>query len=199
MLRPSDFGLPNNPARPVLLALTNAFVENFNSLSALVSEASALVPQPGNSAQEAMVVRMMTDALRFVQNIGELSNWIFPPTMPLGFKEALRKAEALKRLGCDEDWFAEMVSTLQKRHVGRPPDNLRFIRAFEFMLQSKANSQGQATRKFCACRKETHTAKCEQALKAGNRKLKRVLRRYAPQLVSRYDVLHPDRSKKVNG
>jgi hypothetical protein len=194
---PSDFGLPNDPSRPVLFALSRAFVENFNAYSAVLTEAAALATQSGVKPDEAEIKRMMQTAVGSLEDVNELADWIYTNRRPLPFGEALSKAQVFQELGFD--WVEQMLANLQKHPVGAPPIRRQsFIEAFEFMLRSKENSQGKATLRFCLCGSK-HKAQCEQALKAGIRSLKKVLRKFAPELVSQYNALHPDRRKKVNG
>jgi hypothetical protein len=196
-LRLSDLGLSDNPTRPVIFALSRAFVENWNAFLATSIQAAALAG-PGIVGEEE-IVRVVQKALGFLQKAYELSGWVYSEGRPLPFAEALSKAQWLKKLGADPDHVEAIFSGLQKRHVGRPHRRQSFINAFEFQVRSKKNSQGQATQKFCPCGEKIHTAKCEQNLRAGLRSLKKVLRKYAPELVSKYELLHPDRAKKVNG
>ena len=69
-------------------------------------------------------------------------------------------------------------------------------------------SLGKAARKLypAMTREEIVTSRIEQNLKAGIVDLKKLLRKHAPDLVSRYVELHPNRAslgtgapKKVNG
>src|SRR5258705_3176391 len=116
------------------------------------------------------------------------------------FIQALDKARALKEAGLESNDVELLFENLQTRRVGAPVRRRKsFIATFEFMLASKNNSQGRATRKFCRCGKDKHGSNCEQNLKAGVRSLKNILRKYAPQLVTRYDLLHPNRARNVNG
>jgi hypothetical protein len=198
LLWPTDWGLPNDPSRPVTFALGRAFVENWNSFLSTVMEAIQLAQESPQRIDEVEAIRRMDIALGFIKNAHELADWVYFNNKPLPFAEAFRHAQRLKEVGYDADWVEATLTGLQKRPVGRPHQRQLFINAFEFQLEAKRNSQGQATRKFCPCGK-THTAKCEQNLKAGMRSLKKVLRKYAPELVSRYEELHPDRARKVNG
>jgi hypothetical protein len=198
-----DLRLSNDPGRPVLSALSSAFLENLNALFAIALEAAALAErcqdlQDRNRAEPEMV-RLIEAALQRANRVHELAHWVYPAREPLALKDALDKAQALIQEGAPDDWVEDTFKDLQKRRVGRPNKRQSFIKAFEFQVQSTTNSQGKATRNFCPCGGKLHTAKCEQNLKAGMRSLKKVLRKYAPELVSRYEELHPDRARKVNG
>jgi hypothetical protein len=199
-LQPSDFGLSNEASRPVQSALIRAFVESFLELAAIIENARALANQSAVPTHEAEVLRVLEDANRLAENVKELSGWVYPPRIPMAFTEAVGKADALNQAGLEPDRVEQLFRILRKRPVGAPAKRRQsFIGAFEFMLESKKHSQGQATRKFCSCGKQTHDPQCEHNLKAGVRGLKEILRKYAPELVNRYDSLHPDRAKKVNG
>jgi hypothetical protein len=198
-VQPSEWNLSIDPSRPVLAALGRAFVDNFNALMATIQEATELAEHKPARMEESEIVRRAHKALGFAENVSELADWVYSSRLPLPFEEAFEKAQLLKKLGADADWVKMSLSDLQKRRIGRPHQRQVYVRAFEFQLQSKKNSQGPATRKFCPCGEKAHTAKCEQNLKAGMRSLKKVLRKYAPELVLKYESLHPDRAKKVNG
>jgi hypothetical protein len=197
-LQVAELGLPNDPSRPVMFALGHAFLENFNAGFSSMWEAIALAsPGPGK-ADESQITRTLLDAIPYLQNVLELSDWMYPPRTPVTLMQAVDRAQELLKMGAERADLEQLIVGLQKRPAGRPHQRQLFINAFEFQLEARRNSQGQATRKFCPCGK-AHTAKCEQNLKAGMRSLKKVLRKYAPELVSRYEELHPDRARKVNG
>jgi hypothetical protein len=197
-LQVAELGLPNDPSRPVIFALSHAFLENFNAGLSSMCEAIALAsPGPGK-ADESQITRALLNAIPYLQNVLELSDWMYPPRTPVALMEAIEKAQRLSQLGAEHDDLEQLIVGLQKRPVGRPHKRQSFVLSFEFQLQSTANSQGKAMRKFCPCGK-AHSVNCEQNLKAGLRSLKTVLRKYAPELVSQYEALHPNRAKKVNG
>lgn len=199
-LQLSDLNLKEDPSRPVQSRLSHLCLENLNAGLSAFSSVGALPRDPLTtpSAEVERVRQLANDAIQHLKIACELVDWVYPAARPLSFAEALGKARELTESGADTDWVKAFFSGLQKRPVGRPHQRQLFVRAFEFQLQSKKNSQGQATRRFCPCGNK-HTTKCEQNLKAGIRSLKRVLRRYAPELVTRYEALHPDRAKRVNG
>jgi len=195
-LQPSDFGLSNDPARPVLSALSRAFLENYNAFRTTVTEASDLDTQSPGKVNEADVVRLMENALLHLRKAQELSRWIFRPKV-LPLEKASSNAQTFRELG--DDWVDKMFSHLRKLPQGAPPRKRQaHISAFEFMLQSKRNSLGLAVGKFCSCGKK-HEPKCYQRFKAGIHSLTKVLRIYAPELAFRYGALHPDRAKKADG
>jgi hypothetical protein len=129
-----------------------------------------------------------------MKNVHELSRWVYR-RKALPIEEALDKAQAFKELG--DKWVEDMQSRLQKLPQGKPPRKRQaHISAFEFMLHSKKNSLGMAVQKFCPCGQK-HEPECYQQFKAGIHSLTKMLRKYAPDLVARYDALHPDRAKKA--
>jgi hypothetical protein len=201
MLQLSDLHLKEDPSRPVQSCLSRLCLENVNAAF------SALGALPGDASTttwaevENLVRPAVKNTIQCQKDAEELMGWIYPSSRPLSFEEAFRTAKELEELGADHNSVKATFSGLQKHPVGRPNKRQSFIRAFEFQLQSKKNSQGQATRKFCLCGKTEHDAKCEQNLKAGLRSLKKLLQKYAPELVRQYEVLHPDRNraKKVHG
>jgi hypothetical protein len=170
------------------------------TLAAIVERGRSLASQPKTEEGEAEVMRIVEEALRLAKTVAELMRWIYPPREPVSQTEAWNKVQALAKAGADLVVVVKVFEVLQTRPVGAPAKRRQsYIAAFEFMLQSKGNSQGQAVRRFCLCGNRKHGGECERNLKAGVRSLKKVLRTYAPELVARYDALHPDRAKKVNG
>jgi hypothetical protein len=192
-LPPSDLNGPNDLNRSVLPALNDAFVKNISAFRVRIEAAGALATRSGAKAHEAEAMQLVRDALRLAQNLEALARWIYP-RKALPVEEAVSKAPAFRELG--DEWVESMCTAMQKFPEGAPPKMRQaHIDAFEFMLQSKKNSLGRAVQKFCTCGGE-HTARCRQRLKTGVRSLKKMLRKYAPDLVSRYSSLHPYRGKK---
>jgi hypothetical protein len=197
---PSHFGLPNDSTATVKSALDIALIENINAMTATLEEALALARPSAAPADRADAIRMVRDSLPIVRSANELSDWVSLPRRPMAFDEALRKAQTLAGPSPNSDEVELWLRSLRTRSVGAPARRREsFISAFEFMLQSKGNSQGVATRKFCECGRQNHDVNCERNLKAGIRSLKKVLRKHAPELLTRYDSLHPDRAKKADG
>jgi hypothetical protein len=191
-LRPSDFGLSNDPTRTALFALEEAFTETMNTLAATVEQAFELASGPNPQDHETDVMKLLEHSTRLSGNAKELSRYVFQ-NKALSAEAATRAAASFGSI--DDEWVKKMRHSLQKLSVGRPPITRKaHIRAFEFMLQSKKNSLGIAATKFCPCGKR-HDASCTQRFKTGIRSLKEVLRKYAPDIVVKYDSLHPDRAK----
>ena len=193
-LQLADFGLSDDPARPVLSALSRAFLKNFEAFRSTVTEASDLAAQSLEKANEADIIRLIGDALLHLKNVKELSRWIFRRKV-LSKEKAFSRAQDFRELG--NDWVDKMFSGLQKLPQGAPPRRRQaHISALEFMLQSRKNSLGRAVQRFCLCGKK-HGPKCYQRFKTGVHSLTKMLRGYEPELVARYAVLHPDRAKKA--
>ena len=198
----SDLGLPEDNSRPVQTVLSKACLEKFNAGFTAVEAAQRAKEQRGilgRAETERMVTELVQAAKQSFGTALELMDWVYPLGRPMQFVDAIGKAQFLIHLGADSEFVEPIFADLQSRPVGRPHHRQAFVRAFEFMMLSKANTQGRATKRFCPCGAKAHCAKCEQNLKAGMRSLKKVLRKHAPDLVSKYDILHPDRAKKVNG
>ena len=192
----SDFGLTDDPARPVLSALRRSLVDNVGKCSSLFSQLHARAGQPVDDSE---IKQMAADALSHMKNFAELCRWVYVPRR-LPAEEALTKARECRELG--DEYVLDMAARLQNLPQGAPPKRRQaYLAAFEFMLQSKKNSMGRAVRKFCPCGKgrSEHEPKCSQRLKAGIHNIKKLLRKYAPDLATRYDALHPDRAKGAIG
>jgi hypothetical protein len=192
-LRPSDLHEPDDSNRSVLPALSHAFAENLSALRVCAQAGGALATRSDKKAHEAEAMQLAQDALRLAQNLKALARWIYPRKV-LPLEEAVSKAQAFRELG--DEWVESMCRALQTFPEGAPPRTRQsHIDAFEYMLQSKKHSLGRATREFCTCGGD-HTEKCRERLKTGIRSLKKMLREYAPDLVTRSDSLHADRGKK---
>ena len=190
-LQASDFGLPDDPSRPVVFALSRSFVDSLEKSTAIIREAHASISQP---VDDAKIQEMMATALSYMKDAGELSRWIYKRKV-LPTEEAFRRAQDFRELG--DEYVADICSRLQRLPQGAPPKKREaYIDAFEFMLRSGKNSLGQAVRRFCPCGQKKHDLKCSQRFKAGIHNLKRLLRKYAPELAAQYDDLHPDRAKR---
>jgi hypothetical protein len=190
-LQPSDFGLADDPKRPVLSALGRACADNMSDLAAVVEQARALATAPDLKTGEAEVMRLLEKAKRHIQNVAELLRWI-KLRKALSIEDATRQAEAFRELG--DEWVQKLRHSMQTVSEGKPAIKREsHIRAFEFMLQSQNNSLGKATKKFCSCGNKRHDTNCPSRFKSGIRALKKVLRKYTPHLAMQYDSLHPDR------
>jgi hypothetical protein len=166
-----------------------------SACAATLDRVQALAGRTRARPSPSAVKRMMADAVQFGQNALELLHWVCPPRV-LSAQEANRRAEAFRELG--DDWVKSMASGLQKLPEGKPARMRQsHIAAFEFMLQSKKNSLRQAVKKFCPCGGQ-HSEKCAERFKVGVRALKKIIRKHAPSLVSRYDSLHPNRNVRFS-
>jgi len=183
--------LPDDSTRPVLSALSQAYAEKMSALAATAAEAQSFVVKPGPKTHETEVMNIVTRMILLASDAEELLRWIYPPKV-MSMEDATNRAEAFRSLG--DAWVQTMRAGLQKLTVGKPARiRQAHIAAFEFMLLSKGNSIGRAASKFCPCGK-CHDAKCTERFKTGVRTLKKILCKYAPGLVYRYDVLHPNRN-----
>jgi hypothetical protein len=187
------FGLNEDPTLEVRSALTRTCLENLNRAHDAFLKARAL----GDPAAPLAAAELKTSE-EFLGNFAELLDWLYPARKAMSVEEALTQAQSWQQNGVPSDFVIEMFPRLLKRDIGAPHKRELYIAAFELQLRSKDMSLGKVTRKLCPCGGE-HGPKCEQNLKAGIRSLKRLLRKYAPDLLSRYEALHPDRAKKVNG
>jgi hypothetical protein len=200
--KPSDFGLIEDPNYPARSALGAAYTDAFNNvISTVLAMASEVANHPGETCTATF-----DDALnalkQHLDNFSELHDWLFPPREPISLNAASDWIPRLQELGYPFNLIYEIVSGLQKRKIGRPHSHLRrdaCIHGFERQLGSRRCGLHKVTRELCPCAKSVHSTSCEQNMRAGIRSLKKVLHKHAPELVSRYEKLHPDRDKKVNG
>jgi hypothetical protein len=126
-------------------------------------------------------------------DLSELREWVFSPRNPMTREQAESALPSLQKYGVDILTIFEIHASLQKRRVGPPPKRRQlYVDAFERMMLPKS-SLGTVTRALCKCGKPTHTG-CTKMFQAGIGGVKRLLRRYAPELVSEYETLHPDRA-----
>jgi hypothetical protein len=127
----------------------------------------------------------------------ELASWLCPPRKALTTEEILRHALQMKEAGLDSKVIQSTISSLQQIPAGRPHKRLRYVEVFDLMLQSPEMSLGKAIRKLNPhlTTDELVEQRLEKNIKAGIVQLKKRLRKYAPDLVTRYEALHPDRAK----
>jgi hypothetical protein len=147
---------------------------------------------PDDLAEMARLSEQIEQIAELSKTINELGKWIHSSQRPLTKVEAWSRAI---RLG-DAEFAPDIFTDLQKRKVGRSSNRYpTYVRVFELMLQGRNVSIGIARQKI-----RPPLAKGEApGLKAGILRLKKLLQKHAPDLVSRYEELHPDRAKKVNG
>jgi hypothetical protein len=200
----ADLGLSDDSNHPVKTALARACVGHFNEASHCGNRAATLLNAanaPGGTQDEATRAAIKTEldsALQHISAWNQLLDWICPARLPMAFKEALGWAQQMRDWGIRADLVEELAKGLQKRNVGRPHQHDRFVEAFELLLCPK-QTLGKATRQLCRCGAEQHNRACEMRMKAGIQNLKKILRAHAPDLVDRYDTLHPDRAAARHG
>lgn len=191
----SHFGWVKDPARPVHSELCRLAVDKLNAAEVAIARASS-----GGSTKTIALEEMRVARTLFEESV-VLRDWVTSIRQPMSLDQAMDYAGQLRQAGFRPDIITNSFTTAQSRDVGAPrkiePELI--VSAFELMLQARTWSIGKVTRKLCRCGSEKHGAECEQRFKAGIRNLKKVLRQYVPKFVTRYDVLHPDRNKKVNG
>jgi hypothetical protein len=189
-LKLTDVNLPNDPANVVEFALGSAFIKNWNAFAEAIIELGAKCTV--GEIDEIEAKKKLENAIVFLENTDEIQRWIYGRKV-LPAQVAIAQAQVFGALGTD--WTTNFATRLQKRSQGSPPSRrLTDIRAFEFMLRSSRNSLGQSVKQFCPCEKK-HTKECLGRFKTGIRSLKKILRKFAPDLVTRYDLLHPDRAR----
>jgi hypothetical protein len=194
-LLPADFNLPNDPTHPVMFALGRAVREKWTAIAETNDPLKQLASHPERAGADADAKKLMKTIIQLLVNVNELGRWIYC-ARALPVEEAFTKAQIFKELG--HDWTERFCARLEKLPHGSPPKRRQaHIQAFEFMLQSRNNSLGRAVQKYCPCGKQ-HTKKCHEGFKTGIRGVKKILRKYAPDLVTQYNTLHPNRAKPGN-
>ena len=186
----SDSGFEDGPKQPALSALGRACEEKMRGLAAFVEQTKDLCGA-ADSMTDAEAKRLVEEVSCLAKDVAELGRWTKVPRRR-SIEDATRQAEAYRELG--DEAVRKLCHTLQKLPEGKPAKMRQLhIQAFEFMLKSKNNSLREATKKFCSCGNKRHDAKCSGRFKTGIRVLKKLLRKYAADLVVQYDSLHPDR------
>lgn len=184
--RPADWGLSQDPDRRVRFTLSSVLKQlTIDADSAILEALSSDQPSARDRA-----AALSKEAL-------EVAEWLFSPMEPLSPLQLAKLAlESLKN-GFPPAFLDEYLPSLQGQPPGRPHRRRDLIiRAFELQLKPTGMSLGTVTNKLCPCGKAVHSSNCRENIRAGIRELKKLLRRYASQLVMEYQTLHPDRNKK---
>jgi hypothetical protein len=191
----AELGLTELPTHPVSTALSREYVLRLNHFLAAAETMSGYV-NAGKATSLKCDLHAESHALQELVEHGEavleLAPWI----------ENLR-SRFLRHLGDFES--AEDIHPFAKvffrglaanppgqSRRGRPNQFPIYIDIFELMLSASEMSLGKAREKLGLPKGK------EASLKTGIIQLKKVLRKYAPEYVEKYDGMHPDRAKKVN-
>jgi hypothetical protein len=186
-------GLWEDPAHPASSAICRALVENFKTALLSAVEGQELAQREGDVSDATLkeVARLFDKALMCLERTQELSKWL-PRTVTWSLDDAMQWARTQSK---NIPEAAKIMSRLARRNVGRPNKYPMYLAVFELMLQGPAISFGVARKKV----QPPISQENEPGLRAGVRKVKELLRTYAPELVSQFEALHPNRAKKVNG
>jgi hypothetical protein len=189
----SDFGLSEDPDHPVRTVLAHKFVEHFTVGFVSLLEARELTRGPHFDKQvQTKFKELISRSRESGQHANEIADWIYTNRWPASDEQAFAMAQRYSSITSPK----ELYETLRKRPVGRPnTEKHTFVEVFELMLAGSHVSLGRA-------RSMVHpplSLADEPRLKDGIRRLKKLLQAIAPELLSKYESLHPDRAKKVNG
>jgi len=196
---PSDLGLVESADTPALNALIHAYMERVNVIFPAITRAAELLEKP--EAKTAVTEKLLSLG-PMVEELKELGAWLYPTRRRLTTDETVSCALQLQRDGVESEAIQHMISGLQEIPAGRPRKRERCVEVFDLMLQSQRMSRRKAIQKLYPhlSAEDISRAHLEESIKAGIGGLKKVLRKYAPELLTQYDRLHPDRAKiKVNG
>lgn len=176
-LQPSDFDLPCDPSKPVLSALSRAFVACFCGVADLVAEAVRLSTQLDRKTHSTRVKRMMEHGLQSLQNAHELLYWIYPSTSPLPYATAMKVANQMNAAGFPVEWGHAVIQGIGKRRIGRPGTKRAIaIRAKELKLaDAKHWTWPKITTELCDCSRSEHTIRCQDNLRREVAHLEKVL------------------------
>ncbi len=186
----SRFNWHEDSKHPARTALTRAFIDRLNTLIPFLKAVKALANH--SDAEDAL--NMEIEKLnRALADLSELRAWVFTPAKPMTKHEADAVLPFLQKYGFDLPNIVEIHGSLQKRRVGPPAERRQlYVDAFERMLRPRS-SLGTVMNKLCKCDNPSHKG-CTKTFQAGIGEVKKLLRRYAPELVLTYETLHPDRA-----
>lgn len=195
----SHFHWVEDSEHPAWSALHCAFVDRLNAV--VLETIRAAVVEPAADDDPTAIDERLKSALG---DLDELQGWVFTPKLPMTRSQADALLGPLVEHGIDIQFAVGIRDSVQRRIVG-PPSWRRqlYVDAFERMLLLD-ESLGTVVQKLCRCDDKSHP-KCRGRFHTGIGIVKKLLRKYARELVSAYDKLHPDRAakhknpSKVNG
>jgi len=189
----SRHGIWEDPKHPVSSAICRKLVENFEVALLSVVEGLELAKRHSDVSEATLkeITRLLEKALESLERTQELAEWL-PQDITWPLDDALQWTRS-KSNNLPE--AAEILSRLARRKVGRPNKNRLYLAVFELMLQGPDTSLGIARRNV----QPPISQENEPGLKAGIRKIKRLLRKHAPEFVIQFETLHPDRARMSMG
>ena len=193
--KPSDFNLIEDSEHRVRTALNRAYVDRFYELLGSFEAVKTAANYPETEESQAILKAEGERLHRAASDFAELQEWVYPPTEPKTQEQALPFYPSLLQSGWDRATSSQIIGGLQKRSVGAPPKKrLMYVDAFERMLRPRA-TLGKVMNKLCDCGNKVQHSGCTKKFQAGIGSVKKLLRKYAPELVAEYDKLHPDRAR----
>ena len=117
------FNLPDDPSRPVLSALSQAFLAKVNALSAAVMEARTLDASKGGKAETA-IVQTVQKTERLLIDAKEILSWIYPQTETLSFDRGMQIVRQMQDAGFPSDWAEKTIKEIG-RELKFPPKTSR--------------------------------------------------------------------------
>ena len=176
-LESSDFGLPNDPTRPVLSALSRAFLENYNAFRTTVTKASDLDTQSPGKIDVGRMVRLLEEAHGFLTRAKELMDWIYPSVSALSLENGMQIANRMQQADFPREWVQAVIKGIGRKKAGRPSTKRCVaIQAKELKLTDpKRWSWPKITAVLCDCGKD-HDIRCQNNLRREVLHLEKIMR-----------------------
>lgn len=174
------------------------------SLESTMAECQRLGNDSTAADYDAGSSELVGKATRLAAEIAELNKFLHGTPAPMTDKEIAPIREAMKSVL--SPYFDKAndaaIAALQKRKRGRKRTRRAssasgdlYLDAFGLMLQSREMTLSKAIGKLLGM---AQIAKCRETFRVGIRDdVKPVLKKYAPELIERYDSLHPDKASSM--
>ena len=167
-----------DPKRPIYSALLEAELHRLDKVFD-----GSLIKRMNNIRDEDDAKAFLKECRILIKEGEEILAWLFPQ-QPSSFESALTFVMALQSRNISQDIWKSLLERAGKRSRGRPISKRQIaIKALEMkMSDPKKWSNMKLAQKFCDCGKSKHDAGCNERLRHNIINLKKVIKKYCPDL-----------------
>jgi len=183
---------PTEPVPDIREVLEKVLFRMQDSLRSAMEECQQLGDNPSTAEYDSRRSKLLAEISRLAVKVEKLNNFLngVPPPRSDAELDAIRKSmPSLPHFSRLNKAFAEAMKK-GKPGAKRTSRDL-FLDVFDLMLQSQNISLGKAIVKV---RGNAHVDALRESIRIGIRdNLKPILREFAPEVLERFEKLHPDR------